>query len=334
MPNNIAGVITAKAVLTGSSYKVGHPLKIVVLTPWQDQAGQYQLLGDPRVQLATHPVGPDAVQLLWELNDLIPYDGSKYRAVSAIFTPHGQKGFLKDKTFKIHTSTDGQTFTQIAQVQGPTNTFLHKGLKPARLYHYKVQAFDSYGTLLAESTVTMAAAGKNLFDPKSFNEFPSAADGDAPVSVVPGARPYYKSQKLVSLTPSAKARQVSFNGNLIPISADKTYLQGGWVRAPGNVWHGRYYHNAEKNSMCWSYSMPAVRKTPEWTFVVQLLLPDTDGTAFGRKNGQPYEMARKHWLFPTEAAYMSIFVTAFGPGQCGDFWVVQIDPPPKAVSKP
>ena len=80
MPNNISGVVTAKAVLTGSSYKAGDPTKILVLTPAQEQAGQYYLLGDPLVQLATQPVGVDAIQLLWEVSDLIPYDARRYRA--------------------------------------------------------------------------------------------------------------------------------------------------------------------------------------------------------------------------------------------------------------
>ena len=334
MPNNLSGVLTAKAVLSGSSYEVGDPVKIVIVTPGRDRPGQYQLLGDPRVQVATRPVGTDGVQLLWELNDMVPYDGSEYRSVTAIFTPHGQKEFLKDKTFSIHASTDGKTFTQIARVQGPTNTFLHKGIEPARLYYYKVQGFDSAGKLLAESPVTMGAAGKNLFSPKSLDELPAAADdADATVSTTLGARPYFegkKPKKLVRLAPSRMIKQVSFSGNLIPISSDKTYLQGGWVHAPGNVWHGRYFYGSEKEAMSWGYSMPAVRETPEWTFGVQLLLPDKDGSGSRRKDdGSPYSMALKQWTFPTEAAYMTVFVTAFGPGHAADFWIIEINPPPK-----
>ena len=311
----------------------------MVINPQQEQAAPYRLIGDPRVQLATGPVGTDAVQLLWELNDLIPYDGSRYRATTAVFTPHGQGEFLKDKNFEIHTSTDGQTFTQIAQVQGPTNTFLHKGLRSARLYYYKVHAFDSAGTLLAESPVTMAAAGPNLFREDSLQAYvkKKGMDGiveNPPLSIIQGTRPYAKTQPILRFQPSPSAKQVSFFGNLIHLSPDKTYLQGGWVRAPGNVWHGRYFYGPDKEGMSWGYSMPAVRNTLEWTFGVQLLLPDKDGTGSKRKDGKPFSMALKQWTFPTEAAYMSVFVTAFGPGQAGDFWIVELDPPPEAVPRP
>ena len=329
MPNNISGIVTAQAVITGSSYQPGKPAEILVINPQQEQTTPYRLIGDPLVQLATQPAGLDTVQLLWEVNDLIPYDARKYQAVTAIFTPHGQEEFLKDKTFKILTSRDGKTFTQIAQTQGPTSSFLHRGVEPNRLYYYKVQAFDADGRLLAESPVTMGAAGRNLVTQASFDKLPLAADDSdnkEPVSIVLGATPYSDKQKLVCLRPSETRKQVEFRGNLVPISADKTYLQGGWVRAPSNIWHGRYFYNVDRAHMSWGYSMPAVQKTPEWTFGVQLLLPDKDGTGSRRKDGKPYSMALKQWTFPTEAAYMSVFVIAYGPGQAGDFWIIEINP--------
>ncbi len=321
-------MITAKAVLPRWPFEVrgSDPTKILVLTAEEERKGPYSLIGDPIVQVATHPVGSDAVELVWEVNDLLPYDGRRYQSVTAAFAPYGQGDFLKDKSFEILTSMDGKNFAKIATVQGPTNKYLHEGVKTGRFYYYKVRAFDEDGKLMAESPVTMGAAGKNLFSPESFEELPSATDGDAPVSVVLGARPYSQPQKLVCVRPSEKAKRVSFHGNLVPISADKTYLQGGWIRAPGNVWHGRYFYNADQKHMSWGYSMPAVRNTPEWTFGVQLLLPDKDGTGSRRKDGKPYSMALKQWTFPTEAAYMSVFVTAFGPGETGDFWVVEITP--------
>ena len=121
-----------------------------------------------------------------------------------------------------------------------------------------------------------------------------------------------------------KKQQISFYGNLIPLSPDKLYLQGGWVRAPGNVWLGRFFYDERKQKSCWGYSMPAILDTPEWTFAVQLLVPDKDGTGFRRKNGQPYSMASKHWTFPPEAANMRPFMTAFGPRECDDHWIVEV----------
>ena len=327
MPSNISGIVTAQAVIIGSSYQLGKPAKILVLTPEQEQATPYSLIGDPLVQVATQPAGLDAIQLLWEVNDFIPYDARRYRAVTSIFTPHGQEEFLKDKTFKILTSSDGKTFSQIAEVQGPTNSFLHQDVEPHRLYYYKVQALDADGKLLAESPVTMAAAGENLFSEESFENIVSSPANDRnAICVVPGARAYSQGQRLVRLQTSATVNQASFYGNQIALSADKTYLQGGWVRAPGNVWYGRFFYDQDKKGISWGYSMMAVRNTPEWTFAVQLLSPDTDGSGFPRKAGRVSGMAQKQWMFPTEAVYMGVFVTAFGPGEAGNFWIVEINP--------
>ena len=178
---------------------------------------------------------------------------------------------------------------------------------------------------MAESPVTMGAAGPNLFSEECYDDVRGVVGKD-PLSIVQGARAYSQAQRLVRLQPSDTVKEVSFCGNLFPIYANKRYLQGGWVRAPGNVWHGRYFYNGDQKHMSWGYSMPAVRNTPEWTFGVQLLVPDKDRTGFRRKQGRVYEMALKQWTFPPEAGYMSVFLGAFGPGEAGDFWVVEITP--------
>ena len=71
--------------------------------------------------------------------------------------------------------------------------------------------------------------------------------------------------------------------------------------------------------------MMAVRNTPEWTFAVQLLMLDKDGTGTRRRAGNVHGIVLKQWTFPPEAGYMAVFATAFGPGEAGDFWVVEID---------
>lgn len=341
MPNGISGVLTAKPVLPRWPFKVrpGAETKLLVLTTDQERKEPYFLIGDPTVQVATQPGGSDAVDLIWEVNDLIPYDARRYQARTAIFTPYGQKQFLVDKSFEILVSPDGKTFSKIADVPGPTNRYVHAGVEKGRLYYYKVRAFDKDGKLLAESPVTMGAAGPNLFHEDSYQsaikeQGMASKAGNPALSIIQGARPYSQAKPILRFQPSARSKQVSFFGNLIPLSPDKTYLQGGWVRAPGNVWHGRYFHDADGKGMCWAYSMMAVRNTPEWTFSVQLLSPDKDGTGFRRKEGRPYSVAQKQWTFPPEASYMTVFVTTFAPGEAGDFWIVELSTEAPGVSSP
>ena len=321
--------MTAKAVLPRWPFKVspGAGTKLLVLTADQEQQEPYSLIGDPTVQVATGPAGQDAVELVWEINDLIPYDASRYRARTAIFTPYGQKQFLADRSFEILVSLDGKTFSKIAEVQGPRNRCVHAGIEKGRLYYYKVRALDEDGRLLAESPVTMGAAGPNLFHEDSYQadikkQKIDSTGENPPLSIIQGSRAYSQAKPMLRFQPPARGKQVSFWGNFIPLSPDKTYLQGGWVR--GDVWYGRYFHDAEREGSCWAYSMMAVRKTPEWTFSVHLIVPDKDGKGFRRKQGQAYEMVLKHWTFPPEASYMTAFVTTFGPGEAGDFWIVEV----------
>ncbi len=181
----------------------------------------------------------------------------------------------------------------------------------------------------------MGVAGPNLF---SFDKPTCDLDlvaGEEFVSIVQGALPYSQSRRLVRLRTSATAKKLYFCGNPIALSPERRYLQGGWVRAPGNIWHGRYFNSADKKPMCFGYSMPAIRNTPEWTFAVQLLMLDKDGTGTRRKDGLALSMALKQWTFPPEAGYMSVFLVAFGPGgEAGDFWVVELSQAPEASSTP
>jgi hypothetical protein len=288
------------------------------------------------------PRGSDAVELVWEVNDLRPYDGRPYRAHTATFTARGQKEFLKDKSFDILASLDGMKFVKIATVRGPTNTYLHKGVNPGWLYYYKVRALDETGKLLAESPTVMGAAGKNLVQHPGHEELPlGKCDVQDPekkgpekfsppkgFTVVKGARLYSDGKQILKFDPAwANTRQISFYGNVFPVSPDKIYLQGGWVRAPGNVWYGRYFYDKDKRQICWGYSAPAIRKTPEWTYTVQLLLPDTDGSGFRRPKGR--SMAVKQWMFPTDARFVSLFVVAFGPGECDDHWILEVKKAPR-----
>ena len=54
--------------------------------------------------------------------------------------------------------------------------------------------------------------------------------------------------------------------------------------------------------------------------------------AFRRKDGNVYQMALKHWMFPPEAKYMEVFVTAFGPGECDDHWVLEVHKAPAGAA--
>ena len=343
-------MITANLILPETPFdtNLGAPIKVMVYASDQEQAGPYVLVGEPIVQVATAPAGPNAVELLWEVNDMRPYDGRRYHSSTAVFTSSGQREFLKDKSFKVLASLDGEKFTEIASVRGPTNRFLHKNAHTGWLYHYKVRAFDADGKMLAESPVTLCAAGKNLvLNPGHENHSLGAIDrqerrDDADdafstppcFAVVAGRRPYSRGTRVIKFDPLwARKRESHYYGNLIPISSDKLYLQGGWVRAPGNVWLGRWFSDVGKSHMTWAYSMPGVRKTSEWTFGVQLLQPDNDKTGHKRDgNGRPYEMALKHWTFPLEARYIEPYIVAFGPGECDDHWIVEAQRAPTGAT--
>ena len=289
----------------------------------------------------------DAIELLWEVNDLPPYDGRRLRSSTAAFAVSGQKEFLKDKSFEILAGLDEKTFTKIASIQGPANRYLHKGVTTGWLYYYKVRALDKSGKLIAESPVTMGAAGSNLIREPGHEEMSlgirkesrEAGEGNGTYhppqafSVVEGARPYSKGKQILQFDPawaSSGTTEIMFIGSLIPMSPEKIYLQGGWVRAPGNVWYGRNFYDKDKQKICLGYSMPAITQTPEWTYVVQLLLPDVDGSGFRRPEGR--SMAVKQWMFPTDGRFMKLLVVAFGPGECDDHWMLEVTKAPEGAS--
>ena len=68
------------------------------------------------VHLATHPIGVDKVELVWQINDRYAFDGSYYRTHTAAFVAAGQEKALGDKSFQILASLDGAMFTKIATV--------------------------------------------------------------------------------------------------------------------------------------------------------------------------------------------------------------------------
>jgi len=350
VPEDLFGLLSVKTTLRESPFDISvlRGCRILVGQPGKKPEGGYRLLGEPIVQVAAQPTGMNAVELLWEVNDTPPYDAKRFRALTAVFTPDGQAEFLKDKYFDILAGLDGATFVRIATVKGPTNRYLHRGVRAGWLYYYKVRAYDEAGELMAESAVTLGADGPNLVEDPGFEQRPPGPVPDKdnqPVhedkcypakgfTVVKGARPYSQGAKILKFDPAwTGRRQVSFYGNLIALSADKTYLQGGWVRAPGNAWLGRFFYDGDKKTISWAYAIMSARNTPEWTFGVQLLVPDRDKTGFKRnEDGRVFGMAQKHWNFPPEAKYISAFVTAFGAGECDDHWIVEVSKAPPGTS--
>ena len=352
MPENLSGYLRIAAKLPSSPFgvRVGPPAKVLVQTADEERKGPYVLVGPPVVQVATQPVGPDAVELVWEVNDLIPYDGARYRSHTAAFTPFGQNDFLADKRFGILASLDGKDFTPIATVDGPANRYVHKGIEPNVVVYYRVRAYDASGDLVAESPVAMGAAGENLcvvtgYEDRALGPIPKSNDHaggvvvgqDNALEIVEGHRPYSTGKRIMAVDPKrAGAKQVNVYSNQIPIAPGKTYLQGGWVRAPGNIWYGRYFYWPDRRGMSWGYSAPAIHSTPEWTFAVQHILPDEDGTGSRRKpDGTPYSMALKQWTHPKEAAYLCLFMVSFRPGEVDDHWIIEIkETPPDLSLKP
>lgn len=291
------------------------------------------------------------MELIWEINDAFPYDGSRFRTITAAFVGSGQERLLENKSFVILAGVDGKTFAKVGTVQGPTNRYLHKGVQSGRLYYYKVAAFDRNGKPWSMSRVTMGAAGPNLFPSSDFEEFEVGSFGGERgvpeqyrmgppegLAIAEGHRPYSAGKRILRYDRAwAGLKQVTFDGGKAPVSMDKRYLQGGWVRAPGasgDAWLGRWFYDKEQEPIkVWGYAVMSVRNTPEWTFAVQLLEPDTDGSAVrAMRDGRPHGMIRTHWKFlPTFTSYMAPFVTSFGSGECDDHWLVEITEAPEGA---
>lgn len=296
----------------------------------------------PMLQLATGPLGTESIELVWEINDVLPYDGSGYRSATATFTGSVPE-LQRTLTFEILAGLDGENFTAIGSAPGSVNRFRHENVVTGRLYYYKIKAVTEAGRQWGESRVVMGAAGPNLARPSDFEQLPlgtclAAEEHDGALrvpdnrscSVIEGARPYTDGTRIIRADPKPPGTQRNLHvGADVPLDPDKTYLQGGWIRAPGNIWYGRRFHDEEHEVLSWSYVMSAVHDTPEWTFGVQLLVPDTDGGGFRhRDDGRIFEMALKHWLFPPVASTMRIMVVAFSPGECDDLWIVEAERAP------
>lgn len=309
-------------------------------------AGPFEVQAEPvrigaGLQLATRPAGTNAVELFWEINDLLPYDGQRYRSRTAVFAGAPPGDSVAARRFDILASTDGKTFTTIGTVHGPTNCYLHAGAAPGRLQYYRIAAYDGNGELWGKSAAMPGAAGSNLVANANFADLPvgSFAQGKLEsgtevrppeaFEIVDGSTLFAGATRVVAFDPTrADTKQVNYFGAMIPVSPGKRYLQGGWVRAPGNVWFGRRYHDEKRRCLTWSYGAMAIRRTPEWTFVAHLLVPDEVGDAFRRRDdGRVYEMARKHWCFPPETVFFEPYVTAFGPGEFGGHWLVELSEP-------
>jgi hypothetical protein len=255
---------------------------------------------------------------------------------------------------QVHASLNGRDFVKIADVTWPTHEYLHTWVKPGWLYYYRVKIFDENESMIAESPIVMGAAGPNLVDLESFESRPtgtvareiSYAPSSLQISplgafsIIQGARTYGAGRRLLAFDPArADVGQVAALGNLIPIAPGKRFLQGGWVRAPGNVWYGRYFydHDADfapdeetlhiQSAVGFGYAAMAIQNTPQWTFLVQLLEVDADGSSFPREGKTGHErntVARKGWTFPRDAGYMRLFITAFGAGELDDPWIVEV----------
>ena len=189
----MSGMLTVNAALADTAFEIGpaRPIKVLAMPQDGDVKGPYFLVGDPIVQVATHPAGLDAVELIWEVNDLRSYDGHRCRSATAAFTPHGQKEFLKDKFFEIPAGTDGKTFTRIAAVKGPANRYLHRPVRTGQVHYYRIRAYDKAGNLMAESPVTMGAAGPNLVprpDTRSCRWGPSSTERSRKARMTPSPR--------------------------------------------------------------------------------------------------------------------------------------------------
>gem|GEM_PF-5567263 len=299
----------------------------------------------PVLQLATAPLTADSIELVWEINDVLPYDGSRYRSQTAAFT-----GSVPDEqrtlTFEVLASLDGENFTSLSSVPGSVNRFSHNHVTSGWLYFYKIRAVTETGLEWGKSRVVMGAAGPNLASPSDFETLPlgpcpAAEDyngalrvrDDGNFSVIEGARPYTSGTRIMRAQPTPDGTQRNLHvGAYVPIAPGKTYLQGGWVRAPGNIWYGRRFHDDTEEVISWSYVMAAVHNTPEWMFGVQLLLPDADGSGFRhRDDGSIFEMALKHWLLAPTAGRLRIMVVAFQPGECDDLWIVEAARAPAAA---
>jgi hypothetical protein len=339
---------------------------LLAQTPSTEETADADAIVSPRaavLHVATHPAGPDAIELVWELSDSSPppAKGSRQRCV-ATFSQKGQMGALAGKKFEISAGFDGKTYRKIAVVEGPLNKYVHTGVTPGWLYYYRIAAREPSGSLLAESAPVYGAAGKDLFRLAGFEDeplgavYPDFKKGrflhamPEAYRIVRGARPYSNGSKVLSFRPTEKRPdgspgQIVLKGGIVPIAPDKMYLQGGWVHG-GRTHYGRYFHDAnaaragddgqlhKTSAVGWGYVFTYV-SGDQWTFGVQLLTIDADGTGFPREGKVGHarnELAKKPWTFPPDAAFMRFFITSFGSGEFDDPWLLEVKHAPKDAS--
>lgn len=287
--------------------------------------------------------------MLWEINSVLPYSGTSYRTRTAAFTGDELEAVLGDKSIEILASLDGETFSKIATVKGPTNRFVHAGLTNGWLVYYKAVAREASGEVWGESPVMMGAAGPNLFESADFEEdeignFEDDGDTEWPaphafknaraLRVEKGKRPYSDGTRVLAWDPKkAGVKQCSWYGKPVPISSGKLYLQGGWVKGLGDAWLGRWHFDTEKaRTSMWSYAMMGVRGVPAWMFAVQVIEQDADDSALRIVDGKPYGMMTVAWKYPRHAGYFAPFVTAFDAGQADDQWLVEVTHAPDGAT--
>lgn len=288
-----------------------------------------------RLQTATHPTGLNAVTVVWEVNDLLPYDGSQYHSATAAFAGPGKAGPADDLIFDVMASLDGKQFTKIATVKGPANQYVHKAVTPGWLYYYKVVARDKAGAARLEGAATPGAAGENLAKNGDFEDIPVGPCSpketygdtlhvkDASYSIADGARPYSTDKHILQVKTQS---QKNYDGAFAPISPAKSYLQGGWIRSESNLWYGRYFHEKGAGGhRTYNYAAVGIRDGSSWTFVAQWLTPEQDRSAFPRTpEGHLMGMGEQdYWLFPPEADRMATLLVAFGAGAADDLWIVE-----------
>ena len=298
------------------------------------------------LHVATGPAGPDTIEIFWEINDTLPYNGSRFRTHTAAFTGEDQEALLQGMTFEVLASLNGRDFTKIATVDGPANGYWYEVATPGWLYHFKVAAINKADGRRRESRVTLGATGPNLFKEADFETFGLgdivyAAQGGDPFnvmnveafSVVKGWRPYADGEKILTWDPQRAGKQVWFTGIPVPVSIHELYLQGGWVRGTGDAWYGRwFYDKAKERTSHFSYAIMSVRRTQAWTFGVQLLEVDADDSALRIIDGRPTGMMLQAWKIPRCTGYIAPFVTAFDRGEYDDHWLLEVVKAPPDAS--
>ena len=63
----------------------------------------------------------------------------------------------------------------------------------------------------------------------------------------------------------------------------------------------------------------------------------SDSAARGTRRdatGRAFSMSRHQWTFPPEAAYLSLLVVSFSPGDVDDHWLIELQPPPAGYALP